>query len=146
MNTRQRAETFTLYVGLELKGKIVSQGFTAQKVAETIGRSPAAFNRWLNGKSELPLSVLCEACEIIDVEPRQIVETAYDRMAVALGERDGDTYGAETALAAVAEAEAQRESGTVHEFRPRASGAAGMVRAASDADIDSHIEGQQEEP
>lgn len=92
MNIRERAETFSRYVGLELKGKIVSQQFTAKSVAEAIGRQPAAFNRWLNGKVEMPLTVLCEACEFIDVEPSKIVEDAYSRLAVEFGERDGRIY------------------------------------------------------
>lgn len=92
MNIRARAETFSRYVGLELKGKIVSQQFTAKAVAEAIGRQPAAFNRWLNGKVEMPLTVLCEACEYIDVEPSKIVEDAYARLAVEFGERDGRIY------------------------------------------------------
>ncbi|WP_223690068.1 helix-turn-helix domain-containing protein [Leifsonia poae] len=92
MNIRQRAEIFTRFVGLELKGKITAMGFTASAVAEAINRSPAAFNRWLNGKTEIPLSVVCEACEVIDIDPQVIVETAYSRLAVELGERDGSTY------------------------------------------------------
>ena len=92
MNIRQRAETFSRYVGLELKGKIVSQQFTAKAVAEAIGRQPAAFNRWLNGKVEMPMTVLCEACEYIDIEPSKIVDDAYSRLAVDFGERDGRIY------------------------------------------------------
>lgn len=92
MNIRQRAETFSRYVGLELKGKITSQQFTAKAVAEGIGRQPAAFNRWLNGKVEIPMTVLCEACEYIDIEPAKVVEDAYARLAVEYGERDGLVY------------------------------------------------------
>lgn len=92
MNNRERAETFALYVGLELKGRIVARGFTAKGVAEGIGRGSANFNRWLNGKVELPLTVLAEACEYIDIDPHPVVEDAYSRMCVELGERDGTTY------------------------------------------------------
>ncbi|WP_424937557.1 MULTISPECIES: helix-turn-helix domain-containing protein [Bacteria] len=92
MDIRKRAETFSRYVGLELKGRITTQQFTAKAVAEAIGRQPAAFNRWLNGKVEIPMSVLCEACEFIDVEPSKIVEDAYSRLAVEYGERDGRIY------------------------------------------------------
>lgn len=92
MNIRERAETFSRYVGLELKGKIVSQQFTAKQVAEGIGRQPAAFNRWLNGKVEMPLTVFCEACEFINLDPAPIIDDAYSRMAVEYGERDGHIY------------------------------------------------------
>lgn len=92
MDIRTRAETFSRYVGLELKGKITTQGFTAKSVAEAIGRQPAAFNRWLNGKVEMPMTVFCEACEYIDVEPSKLVEDAYARLSVEHGERDGRVY------------------------------------------------------
>ena len=111
MDTRERAEAFAKYVGLELKGRIISQGFTAVRVAEASGRSPAAFNRWLNGKAEIPLVALCEACEIIGVEPKFIVETAYDRMVFSLGELSGETYDADGEL--VAPADDQGEGGDV---------------------------------
>lgn len=92
MDKRRRAELFTRYVGLELKGKIISRGFTAAQVAVDNHRSIAAFNRWLNGKVQIPLAVLCEACETIGVEPRDIVQTAYDRVVVECGEITGETY------------------------------------------------------
>lgn len=92
MNNRDRAETFARYLGLELKGKIIRQGHTAKSVADHMGRSPAAFNRWLNGKVELPLSVFVEACEVIDLDPQGLVEDAYSRLCVDFGERDGFQY------------------------------------------------------
>ena len=101
MNIRQRAETFSTYVGLELKGRITTQGFTAKHVATAIGRQPAAFNRWLNGKVELPMSVLCEACEFINIEPSRVIDDAYSRLAVEFGERDGRFYPAEEFAKAV---------------------------------------------
>ncbi|AZS46637.1 MULTISPECIES: helix-turn-helix domain-containing protein [Microbacterium] len=87
-NTRERGELFGRYVGLELKGAIVSRSLTAKAVAERIGRADANLNRWLNGKTEIPIAVVCEVCEVLDLEPRTIVEHAYDRMIEELGERD----------------------------------------------------------
>lgn len=92
MSTRQRAERFSQYVGLELKGTIISRGFTAKQVAETTDRSPAAFNRWLNGKAELPIVALSESCEVIGIEPSVIIENAYARMIMEFGELDGTRY------------------------------------------------------
>lgn len=91
MNTRERGELFGRYVGLELKGAIVSRTLTAKAVAEKIGRADANLNRWLNGKTEIPIAVVCEICEVLDLEPRVIVEHAYDRMVEELGERDAPT-------------------------------------------------------
>lgn len=92
MDKRERAELFAKYVGLALKGRIITQGRTAKAVAEQMRRSPAAFNRWLNGKVELPISVFAEACEVIDVEPHTVIEDAYSRLCIEHGERDGSTY------------------------------------------------------
>ena len=92
MSTRQRAELFTRYLGLELKGQITARGFTAKDVAEKTGRSVAAFNRWINGRAELPAVALCEACELIGIEPTRVVEDAYARMVMELGEVDGMQY------------------------------------------------------
>jgi transcriptional regulator with XRE-family HTH domain len=92
MSNRERAERFTHYVGMELKGRITAHEWTAQRLAAAMGRSPSALNGWLNGKRELPLSVLCEAAENLGVEPSSIVEVAYNRMVVALGELDGTQY------------------------------------------------------
>ena len=109
MDIQARAAKFARYVGLELKGRIVSQGFTANDVADATAHSRAAFNRWLNGKVEVPMRVLCEVCEVIDWEPSAIVENAYARMAITLGERGGDTYEAEARLEALREAQAIRD-------------------------------------
>ncbi|WP_295014843.1 helix-turn-helix transcriptional regulator [uncultured Microbacterium sp.] len=87
MNTRERGELFSRYIGLELKGAIVARALTAKAVAEQIGRADANLNRWLNGKTEIPIGVVCEVCEVLDLEPRTIVEHAYDRMIDELGER-----------------------------------------------------------
>lgn len=80
MNNAARAALFTTYVGLELKGRITTRGFNAQQVSTQTNHSPAAFNRWLNGKTPIPMAVLCEVCEVIGVEPRRIVTAAYDRL------------------------------------------------------------------
>lgn len=98
MSNRKRGDEFAKYVALELKGRIVSRGFTAKAVAEGIGRPSATFNRWLNNKLPLPLSVLCEAAEFIDCDPQEIVSLSYDRLAVRYGERHGAQYGADDHL------------------------------------------------
>lgn len=85
MDNRDRALLFTTYVGMELKGKITTRGFTAKTVAERTRRSASALNRWLNGRVELPLTVLCETCEIIGLEPAHIVDAAYNRLIVEYG-------------------------------------------------------------
>ncbi len=80
MNSRNAAGLFTRYVGLELKGTITARGFTAKHVAEETGHTPASMNRWLNGKVDLPLGVLFEACDVIKVEPFVLIVAATERV------------------------------------------------------------------
>ncbi|MGO1410419.1 MAG: helix-turn-helix domain-containing protein [Microbacterium sp.] len=96
MDIRERAALFSQYVGLELKGKITARGFTAKNVAAQAGHSASALNKWLNGKTKLPMAVLCEACEIIGADPGDIIDSAYDRLRDELGGpsiRPGDVGG-----------------------------------------------------
>ena len=86
MNNRERSEIFARYVGLQLKGTIVARAATAKQVAAGIGRADANLNRWLNGKTEIPVSVLCEVCEFLGVDPSTVVQHAYDRMVFENGE------------------------------------------------------------
>lgn len=80
MNDREQSELFTKYIGLELKGRIVTRGFSAMQVAEAIGRSPSAFSNWLNGNASIPISVVYDACKVIGVLPPDIVDAAYNRV------------------------------------------------------------------
>jgi transcriptional regulator with XRE-family HTH domain len=105
MDIQKRAAEFGRLVGLELKGRIISQGFTANDVADETGHSRAAFNRWLNGKVEIPVHVMCEACEAIDWDPSNIVETAYDRMVGIYGELTGAPADEDTVEFALGEIE-----------------------------------------
>ncbi len=82
MDLHERAKVFSHYVGLELKGKITTRGFTAKTVALKTQHSASALNRWLNGVQELPLAVLCESCELIGVEPGPIIDAAYSRLVI----------------------------------------------------------------
>ena len=75
-----RGEAFTAYIGAELKGLIASRGWSAAAVARRTGHSASALNRWLNGKQVLPLPVLLETCDLLGVEPREVVSRAYDRL------------------------------------------------------------------
>ena len=75
-----RGEAFTAYIGAELKGLIASRGRSAAAVARETGHSASALNRWLNGRQALPLPVLLEACDVLGVEPREVVSRAYARL------------------------------------------------------------------
>ncbi|PDQ36028.1 MAG: hypothetical protein B5766_02485 [Candidatus Lumbricidophila eiseniae] len=80
MDTQMRARAFANFIGLELKGRITTRGYTALAVAIRLGHSPAAFNRWLNGKTEIPLSVYYSVCEVIGVDTIDVADKAARRV------------------------------------------------------------------
>ena len=84
-----RGEAFTAYIGAELKGLIASRGRSAAAVARETGHSASALNRWLNGRQALPLPVLLEACDVLGVEPREVVSRAYARLGAEGAGRGG---------------------------------------------------------
>ena len=49
------------------------------------------------------LAVLCQACEAIDIDPTLVVDYAYNRMAVVLGERNGEKYDPDVVTGAIEE-------------------------------------------
>jgi len=76
----RRAEVFSRYVGLETKGVIAAQGWSAANVARQTAHSAAALNGWLNGKRPMAPNILCEICETIGADPQAVVGRAYERM------------------------------------------------------------------
>lgn len=92
MTNTDRGLIFGKYVGLELKGAIISRGNTAAGVAKSLGHSQSAFTNWLNGKVQIPISVVVNASEVIGIEPSQIIDAAYDRLVYEFGEFDGFKY------------------------------------------------------
>ena len=117
-----RGERFTQLLGAELKGALVSRGFTAAEVGDALGHSRAAFTNWLNGKAQLPTTVFANACEFVGVEPDRLVERAYERLVGQLGEYAGPL---------------------VQPFEPTRSD---YILAARDDDDDEEAEAQTYEP
>lgn len=156
MDIFEKAEIFATYVGLELKGAITARGRTAKEIAEFTRHSPAAFNRWLNGKTPIPVTVLCEVCEVLEIDPQKIVGWAYDRIAVAYGEPGTIAVDAEEVLTA-----AEQEPGAILEERRRRREAFEVISdapdapdlsdlpdilAASTAAVDSEVAAWEEQP
>ena len=80
---------FAEYVGLALKGKITQYGWTISGVAQEIGHDQAALSNWLNSKrGHLPLRILDKVCELIDIEPQDVVREAYERLVKESGDDD----------------------------------------------------------
>lgn len=74
----QRGDEFCERVGRALKGKITQQCWKVPEIARLTGHSEAAIYNWLNGKTKLPMSVLIKICEIIEIEPQQVIHEAYN--------------------------------------------------------------------
>lgn len=89
MDINDRANLFAEYVGLALKGKITQYGWTISGVAQEIGHDQAALSNWLNSKrGHLPLRILDKVCELIDIEPQDVVREAYERLVKECSECD----------------------------------------------------------
>lgn len=83
---RNRAKLFSEYVCAELKGSIVSHGFSQGAVADGIGRQKANLSRWLNAKPPIPIDVASEICTFIGEDLQAIVDRASTRVNEKLGE------------------------------------------------------------
>lgn len=89
MDINDRADLFAEYVGLALKGKITQYGWTISGVAKELGHGPTAMTNWLNSKrGHLPLRILDKVCELIDIEPQDVVREAYERLVKEYGDYD----------------------------------------------------------
>lgn len=70
----------------EIKGAIVSRGYSQADVASAIGRQSANLSRWLNAKPTIPIEVADEVCEFAGLDLADIVDRAQKRVIDELGE------------------------------------------------------------
>lgn len=70
----------------EIKGAIVSRGYSQADVASAIGRQSANLSRWLNAKPTIPIEVADEVCEFAGLDLADIVDRAQKRVINELGE------------------------------------------------------------
>jgi transcriptional regulator with XRE-family HTH domain len=82
----ERAQLFGEYVCGEIKGAIVSRGYSQADVASAIGRQSANLSRWLNAKPTIPIEVADEVCEFAGLDLADIVDRAQKRVIDELGE------------------------------------------------------------
>lgn len=82
-----RSERFAQLVGLELKGNFASRNISQTKIADELGHSRSGYSKWLNAKPSIPLEALLNTCELIDVDPRSVIDSAYSRLISEMGER-----------------------------------------------------------
>ena len=76
----ERSHRFSQLVGLELKASFARHETSQTEVAEKLGHSKSGYSRWLNAKPSMPIETLLNTCELIGVDPREIVNDAYRRL------------------------------------------------------------------
>lgn len=81
----QRSNRFAQLLGLELKANFAREETSQAEVAEQLGHSKSGYSRWLNAKPSMPVEALLNTCELIGVDPREIVDAAYKRLIAEMG-------------------------------------------------------------
>ena len=82
---KARGRKFAQYLALEVKGAIWSQNRGVIEVCEEAGVNQATFYRYTTGTRSIPSPLLAQMCEVIGVDPREIVNRAYTRLLNELG-------------------------------------------------------------
>lgn len=85
-NIESRGERFSHLLGSELKGAISARNWTVRNVAKNINVHHATMSNYFNGSRMLPADVFAKACEVIGVDPADLVDRAYTRLIDELGE------------------------------------------------------------
>lgn len=82
----ERGHRFSQLVGLELKASFARHETSQAEVAVKLGHSKSGYSRWLNAKPSMPMEALLNTCELIGVDPRDIIDAAYRRLIAEMGE------------------------------------------------------------
>lgn len=81
----QRSKRFAQLIGYELKANFAREGTSQAEVAERLGHSKSGYSRWINAKPSMPLETFINTCELINIDPRHVVDAAYARLIEELG-------------------------------------------------------------
>lgn len=82
---REMSERFGQYLCAEIKGAIVTHGFSQGNVAKGIQRQQANLSRWLNANPVIPIAVAYEVCNYIGADLREITNRAEQRVEEEMG-------------------------------------------------------------
>lgn len=86
----ERGAKFSEFLALELKGAIIATQNTITETCKTADVDYSTFTRYVNGKRSIPSPLLAQMCEVIGVDPREIVNRAYTRLLNELGPYEPD--------------------------------------------------------
>lgn len=76
-----RQTTFSMYVAQELAAECARHGVLKQDLAKAAGFGPQQFSYYQKGQRGLmTVGMVVRACEFLDVNPKDVVGRAYDRL------------------------------------------------------------------
>ena len=87
-NREYRSQRFAQLVGLELKGEFAKHSISQTKVAEILGHSKGGYSKWINAKPSMPLEAFLNTCELIEADPKAVIDASYKRLLDELGTPD----------------------------------------------------------
>ena len=87
-NREYRSRRFAQLVGLELKGEFAKHSISQTKVAEILGHSKGGYSKWINAKPSMPLEAFLNTCELIEADPKAVIDASYKRLLDELGTPD----------------------------------------------------------
>lgn len=67
---------------MELRGEMVKRGYTAAKLAESIGIGEKAMSNKLTGKSDFKQSEIKKICSVLNLDNDQIIAIFFCRVSV----------------------------------------------------------------
>lgn len=138
-----RSERFAQLVGLELKGNFASRNISQTKIADELGHSRSGYSKWLNAKPSIPLEALLNTCELIDADPRSVIDSAYSRLISEMGERrlvpNSSVSDSSASNASSASTSADYGSAQSASNASPSSNASSASPSATDDDYISHI-------
>lgn len=87
INTKQ-AKRFAELVAKRIQAEATMKGISARKLTRLIDSDASTLSNYFTGKREMPLSILEKCCQVIGVEPREIVAMAYRDLMREFGNPD----------------------------------------------------------
>lgn len=99
---QNRSERFAQLIGLELKANFAREGTSQAEVADKLGHSKSGYSRWINAKPSMPLEAFLNTCELIGIDPRNVVSAAYKRLIDEQGPIDNSESASAVSVSASA--------------------------------------------
>jgi hypothetical protein len=78
--TTDRGALFNKLVAAELEKLLLESGRSARDVASAIGTYASVLLNYTSGRRPIPISILCDVCEVLGERPYTLVIRAYDKL------------------------------------------------------------------